>query len=81
LELKHQIPEFAGMFQKKWQSCICRKGSKAYGIFTLASFYDVEYLFTVDEHVLFRHQSEVRRYAHAPKSRLQFALPKNCFIL
>jgi 16S rRNA (adenine1518-N6/adenine1519-N6)-dimethyltransferase len=54
LELKHQIPEFAGMFQKEVAERICeKKGSKAYGILSVLAqaFYDVEYLFTVDEHV------------------------------
>lgn len=54
LELKHQIPEFAGMFQKEVAERICeKKGSKAYGILSVLAqaFYDVEYLFTVDENV------------------------------
>jgi 16S rRNA (adenine1518-N6/adenine1519-N6)-dimethyltransferase len=44
------------MFQKKWRSVFVRKGSKAYGILSVLAqaFYDVEYLFTVDENVLFR---------------------------
>lgn len=54
LELKHQIPEFAGMFQKEVAERICeKKGSKAYGILSVLAqaFYEVEYLFTVDENV------------------------------
>jgi len=54
LELRHQIPEFAGMFQKEVAERICsKKGSKVYGILSVLAqaFYDVEYLFTVDEHV------------------------------
>jgi 16S rRNA (adenine1518-N6/adenine1519-N6)-dimethyltransferase len=54
LELKHQIPEFAGMFQKEVAERICeKKGSKAYGILSVLAqaFYDVEYLFTVNENV------------------------------
>jgi 16S rRNA (adenine1518-N6/adenine1519-N6)-dimethyltransferase len=54
LELRHQIPEFSGMFQKEVAERICsKKGSKVYGILSVLAqaFYDVEYLFTVDEHV------------------------------
>lgn len=54
LELKHQIPEFAGMFQREVAQRICeKKGTKAYGILSVLAqaFYDVEYLFTVDENV------------------------------
>ena len=54
LELRHQIPEFAGMFQKEVAQRICeKKGTKAYGILSVLAqaFYDAEYLFTVDETV------------------------------
>ncbi|MGH2666222.1 16S rRNA (adenine(1518)-N(6)/adenine(1519)-N(6))-dimethyltransferase RsmA [Flavobacterium sp.] len=54
LELRDQIPEFSGMFQKEVAERICsKKGSKVYGILSVLAqaFYDVEYLFTVDEHV------------------------------
>jgi 16S rRNA (adenine1518-N6/adenine1519-N6)-dimethyltransferase len=54
LELRHQIPEFSGMFQKEVAERICsKKGSKVYGILSVLAqaFYDVAYLFTVDEHV------------------------------
>ncbi|MES2544579.1 MAG: 16S rRNA (adenine(1518)-N(6)/adenine(1519)-N(6))-dimethyltransferase RsmA [Bacteroidota bacterium] len=54
LEFRHQIPEFAGMFQKEVAERICeKKGTKAYGILSVLvqAFYDAEYLFTVDEHV------------------------------
>lgn len=54
LEMRDQIPEFAGMFQKEVAERICsKKGSKVYGILSVLAqaFYDVEYLFTVDEHV------------------------------
>jgi 16S rRNA (adenine1518-N6/adenine1519-N6)-dimethyltransferase len=54
LELRDQIPEFAGMFQKEVAQRICeKKGTKAYGILSVLAqaFYDAEYLFTVDEHV------------------------------
>lgn len=54
LELRDQIPEFSGMFQKEVAERICsKKGSKVYGILSVLvqAFYDAEYLFTVDEHV------------------------------
>lgn len=54
LEMRDQIPEFSGMFQKEVAERICsKKGSKVYGILSVLAqaFYDVEYLFTVDEHV------------------------------
>ena len=54
LELRNQIPEFAGMFQKEVAERICeKKGSKTYGILSVLAqaFYDAEYLFTVDENV------------------------------
>ena len=50
LEMRHQIPEFAGMFQKEVAQRICeKKGSKVYGILSVLTqaFYDAEYLFTV----------------------------------
>ncbi|MGV3460739.1 MAG: 16S rRNA (adenine(1518)-N(6)/adenine(1519)-N(6))-dimethyltransferase RsmA [Flavobacterium sp.] len=54
LELREQIPEFSGMFQKEVAERICeKKGSKTYGILSVLvqAFYDAEYLFTVSEHV------------------------------
>ena len=54
LELRNQIPEFSGMFQKEVAQRICeKKGTKAYGILSVLvqAFYDAEYLFTVDETV------------------------------
>ncbi|OZV71023.1 16S rRNA (adenine(1518)-N(6)/adenine(1519)-N(6))-dimethyltransferase RsmA [Winogradskyella aurantia] len=50
LEMRQQIPEFAGMFQKEVAQRICSKeGSKVYGILSVLTqaFYDAEYLFTV----------------------------------
>lgn len=50
LENRHQIPEFAGMFQKEVALRIAEKeGSKIYGILSVLTqaFYNVEYLFTV----------------------------------
>jgi 16S rRNA (adenine1518-N6/adenine1519-N6)-dimethyltransferase len=50
LEMRDQIPEFSGMFQKEVAERICSKeGSKVYGILSVLAqaFYDAEYLFTV----------------------------------
>lgn len=50
LELREQIPEFSGMFQKEVAQRICeKKGSKTYGILSVLTqaFYEAEYLFTV----------------------------------
>ena len=50
LEMREQIPEFAGMFQKEVAARICSKeGSKVYGIMSVLvqAFYEAEYLFTV----------------------------------
>ena len=54
LEMRQQIPEFSGMFQKEVAQRICSKeGSKIYGILSVLTqaFYDAEYLFTVPPHV------------------------------
>ena len=53
-ENRDRIPESAGMFQKEVaQRVAAGPGSKTYGILSvlLQAFYDIEYLFTVDEHV------------------------------
>ena len=50
IEMRHQIPEFSGMFQKEVAQRICSKeGSKVYGILSVLTqaFYDASYLFTV----------------------------------
>lgn len=50
LEMRDQIPEFSGMFQKEVALRICSKeGSKVYGILSVLTqaFYDANYLFTV----------------------------------
>jgi 16S rRNA (adenine1518-N6/adenine1519-N6)-dimethyltransferase len=50
LEMRDQILEFSGMFQKEVAQRICEKeGSKNYGILSVLTqaFYDAEYLFTV----------------------------------
>ncbi len=54
LELKEQIPEFTGMFQREVAKRICEKeGSKTYGILSVLvqAFYDAEYLLTVPPQV------------------------------
>lgn len=54
LEMRGQVPEFSGMFQKEVAERICeKKGSKTYGILSVLAqaFYDAEYLFTVSENV------------------------------
>lgn len=54
LEHRNQIPEIMGMFQKEVAERVAEKpGSKTYGILSvlLQAFYDIEYCFTVDEHV------------------------------
>ncbi|MEH6746185.1 MAG: 16S rRNA (adenine(1518)-N(6)/adenine(1519)-N(6))-dimethyltransferase RsmA [Maribacter arcticus] len=54
LELRNQIPEFSGMFQKEVAQRICaQEGSKTYGILSVLAqaFYDAEYLFTVQPEV------------------------------
>ena len=54
LEMRNQIPEFSGMFQKEVAERICeKKGSKTYGILSVLAqaFYEVDYLFTVHENV------------------------------
>jgi len=50
LEMRNQIQEFSGMFQKEVALRICSKeGSKVYGILSVLTqaFYDATYLFTV----------------------------------
>lgn len=54
LEIKKQVPEFSGMFQKEVAKRICSpEGSKTYGILSVLvqAFYHAEYLFTVHPEV------------------------------
>ena len=54
LDHKSRIPEIVGMFQKEVAERISQgPGKKLYGILSvfMQAYYDVEYLFTVDEHV------------------------------
>ncbi|MBA4745620.1 MAG: 16S rRNA (adenine(1518)-N(6)/adenine(1519)-N(6))-dimethyltransferase RsmA [Muricauda sp.] len=50
LEMREQVPEFSGMFQKEVAKRICEgPGSKTYGILSVLvqAYYHAEYLFTV----------------------------------
>lgn len=54
IEYRNQVPEIMGMFQKEVAVRVAEKpGTKAYGILSvlLQTYYDIEYCFTVDEHV------------------------------
>ena len=54
LDYKDRIPVCSGMIQKEVAERLASKpGKKAYGILSvlLQTYYDIEYLFTVDEHV------------------------------
>lgn len=54
LDYKDSVSEVVGMFQKEVAKRIAEKeGTKDYGIISvlLQAYYDIEYLFTVDEHV------------------------------
>ncbi|HSY60745.1 MAG TPA: 16S rRNA (adenine(1518)-N(6)/adenine(1519)-N(6))-dimethyltransferase RsmA [Cytophaga sp.] len=54
LDYREQIPEVVGMFQKEVAERFAAKhGNKTYGITSvlIQAYYDVEYLFTVPEHV------------------------------
>ena len=54
LEYRNAVPVLVGMFQKEVAERVAAKhGNKTYGILSvlLQAFYDIEYLFTVHEHV------------------------------
>lgn len=54
IDYKDSIPEIMGMFQKEVAERVAEKpGTKTYGILSvlLQTYYDIEYCFTVDEHV------------------------------
>ena len=77
LELKEQIPEFSGMFQKEVAERICeKKGSKTYGILSVLAqaFYDTEYLFTVSENV-FNPPPKVKSGVMRMRRKEDFSLP------
>ncbi|GAB5564786.1 MAG: 16S rRNA (adenine(1518)-N(6)/adenine(1519)-N(6)) -dimethyltransferase RsmA [Winogradskyella sp.] len=77
LEMRHQIPEFSGMFQKEVAQRICSKeGSKVYGILSVLTqaFYDAEYLFTVPPSV-FNPPPKVDSGVLLLKRKTNFSLP------
>ncbi|TPD68594.1 16S rRNA (adenine(1518)-N(6)/adenine(1519)-N(6))-dimethyltransferase RsmA [Flavobacterium microcysteis] len=79
LELRSQVAEFSGMFQKEVAERICeKKGSKTYGILSVLvqAFYDAEYLFTVHENV-FNPPPKVKSGVLRLKRKENFALPCN----
>ena len=79
LEFRNQVPEFAGMFQKEVAERICsKKGSKVYGILSVLAqaFYDVEYLFTVDETV-FIPPPKVKSGVMRMRRKENYSLPCN----
>jgi 16S rRNA (adenine1518-N6/adenine1519-N6)-dimethyltransferase len=79
LEMRWQVPEFAGMFQKEVAERICeKKGSKTYGILSVLvqAFYDAEYLFTVDETV-FIPPPKVKSGVLRLRRKENFTLPCN----
>ena len=54
IDFRNQIPEIMGMFQREVAQRVAEPpGSKQYGILSvlLQTYYDIEYCFTVDEHV------------------------------
>lgn len=77
LEMRDQIPEFSGMFQKEVALRICSKeGSKVYGILSVLTqaFYDAEYLFTVPPDV-FNPPPKVDSGVLLLKRKQNFTLP------
>lgn len=79
LEMRDQIPEFSGMFQKEVALRICSKeGSKVYGILSVLTqaFYDAEYLFTVPPSV-FNPPPKVDSGVLILKRKENFKLPCN----
>lgn len=77
LEMRQQVPEFSGMFQKEVAERICsKKGSKVYGILSVLAqaFYEVEYLFTVNEDV-FNPPPKVKSGVMRMRRKENFSLP------
>lgn len=77
LDLRAQIPEFSGMFQKEVAERICEKpGSKTYGILSVLvqAFYEAEYLFTVSEQV-FNPPPKVKSGVLRLTRKADFSLP------
>lgn len=79
LEMREQVIEFSGMFQKEVAERICEKaGSKTYGILSVLcqAFYEVEYLFTVSEQV-FSPPPKVKSGVMRMKRKANYHLPCN----
>lgn len=77
LEMRNQIPEFSGMFQKEVAMRICSKeGNKVYGILSVLTqaFYDAEYLFTVPPSV-FNPPPKVDSGVLLLKRKVNYTLP------
>ena len=79
LEMRDQIPELCGMFQKEVAKRICEKeGSKTYGILSVLTqaFYKTEYLFTVPPQV-FNPPPKVHSGVIRLTRKKEFTLPCN----
>ena len=79
LELRQQVPEFSGMFQKEVAERICeKKGTKTYGILSVLvqAFYEAEYLFTVSPDV-FNPPPKVNSGVLRLRRKENFTLPCN----
>ena len=79
LEMRDQIPELCGMFQKEVAKRICEKeGSKTYGIQSVLTqaFYETEYLFTVPPQV-FNPPPKVHSGVIRLTRKKEFTLPCN----
>ena len=79
LELRQQVPEFSGMFQKEVAERICeKKGTKVYGILSVLvqAFYEAEYLFTVEPEV-FNPPPKVKSGVLRLRRKENFTLPCN----
>ena len=77
LDMRDQVPEFSGMFQKEVALRICSKeGSKVYGILSVLTqaFYDATYLFTVPASV-FNPPPKVESGVLLLKRKENFTLP------
>jgi 16S rRNA (adenine1518-N6/adenine1519-N6)-dimethyltransferase len=77
LEMRDQIPEFSGMFQKEVAQRICSKeGNKVYGILSVLTqaFYEASYLFTVSPQV-FNPPPKVESGVLLLKRKENFTLP------
>ncbi|MGM5468981.1 16S rRNA (adenine(1518)-N(6)/adenine(1519)-N(6))-dimethyltransferase RsmA [Flavobacteriaceae bacterium LMO-SS05] len=79
LDMRAQIPEFSGMFQKEVALRICSKeGNKVYGILSVLTqaFYDASYLFTVPSSV-FNPPPKVESGVLLLKRKENYTLPCN----